>query len=95
MTLLSTLDRNVMVVTSTYVVQEKMPVLYISNDDDEEGGSVWQFHCDNGDFSMEKMLLVRLNTILDIDPGLTKIGLAVGEEAKRENIHSKWIINKQ
>lgn len=92
---LNNLDRNIMVVTSTYVMQEGMPILYVSNDDDGEGGLVWQFHCDNGDYRMEKMLLVRLETVLNIDPGLFKICLDVGEEARREDVDSEWIISKQ
>lgn len=95
MVLLSSLDKTIMVVTSTYVMQEGMPVLYVSNDDDGENGSIWQFHCDNGDYHMEKMLLVRLDTLLDIDPKLSEIRLEIGEEARREDVDSPWIFTKQ
>ena len=78
--------------TSTYVMNDKLPILYISNDDDEEGGSSLQFHCGNGDYSMDKMLLVKLGNILKLDPKLSKISLKIGQEAKRESINSSWII---
>ena len=47
------------VVTSDYVTQQGMPVLYVCRevDCDEE---IWQFHCGNGDCSMQHMQLVRL-----------------------------------
>ena len=48
-----------MVVTSSYVTQYGMPVLEVSHEDDEEGGSLWQFHAGNGDYDMSKMQLVR------------------------------------
>ena len=91
---LDNLDKDIMVVTSTYVVNENMPILYISNDDDEEGGSTWQFHCDNGDYDMGKMLLVKLDTILKIDNGLSNFQLNIGEEARRVSAMSDWIKNK-
>lgn len=92
---LKDLDRNTMVVTSTYVMNDGLPILYVSNDFDEDGGSTWQFHCDNGDYNMEKMLLVRFENILKKDKGLLTIKLEIGEEAKRKSIKSDWIINKQ
>lgn len=88
-----TLDE--MVVTSSYVIEDKQPILYVSNDNDEEGGSTWQFHCDNGDFDMKKMLLVRLSTILEIDKGLSDLILNIGEEARRESNSSKWVVKQQ
>ena len=91
MALLKNLDRDVMVVTSTYIIKGCMPILYVSNDDDEEGGSIWQFHCDNGDYDMEKMKLVKLDTVLKIDNDLVNLELNLGEEVKRASIKSDWI----
>ncbi|WP_420322113.1 hypothetical protein [Flagellimonas sp.] len=95
MALLKELDENITVVTSTYVVNEAMPILYVSNDNDDEGGSIWQFHCGNGDYDMKKMLLVKLGTVLKIDSGLVNLELGIGEEAKRESTSSNWIKTKQ
>ncbi len=92
---LSNLDKDIMVVTSTYVMNEGMPILYMSHDDDEEGGSIWQFHCDNGDYDMEKMLLVKLGSILKLDTKLFKIELEIGQEARRTSDLSDWIISEQ
>lgn len=84
-----------MVVTSTYVTRERLPVLYVSHEDDE-GGSLWQFHCGNDDFSMEKMQLVRLDTILAIDPDLSQIAdLEKGFCARRESVRHPWHIERE
>lgn len=89
------LDKNTMVVTSTYVMYENLPILYVSNDYDEEGSSVWQFHCDNGDYNMGIMLLVSLGNILKMDNSLSTLKLEIGEEARRKSNKSDWIISKQ
>lgn len=40
------------VITSSYIVDDNQPVLYVSHDYDEESesGGAWQFHNGNGDF---------------------------------------------
>jgi hypothetical protein len=82
-----------MVVTSSYIVYENKPVLEVSHEDDEEGGSLWQFHCGNGDYSMEKMKLVMLHTILSHHPDLLSIPpLKKGETAKRSAPGEPWNI---
>jgi hypothetical protein len=82
-----------MVVTSTYVTKEKKPILCITREPDEEGGELWQFHCGNGDYSMEKMQLVRLDTILSIDPKVVMVsGLDLGACAKRSSPTAPWIV---
>ena len=82
-----------MVVTSSYVTKEGCPILEISHDDDEEGGSLWQFHCGNGDYSMERMQLVRLDTILDLDRSVLSVGgLKMGQTARRATTSSSWTI---
>jgi hypothetical protein len=83
-----------MVVTSKYVTGAKLPVLEVSHEDDEESGSLWQFHCGNGDYAAEKMQLVRLDTILKIDPLLINIAsLKMGQTARRSNLDSPWVID--
>lgn len=82
-----------MVVTSTYVTHEKLPILEVSHEDDQEGGSLWQFHSGNGDYSMEKMQLVRLDTILDIDPSIVDISrLDMGQTTRRRALGEPWIL---
>lgn len=92
---LKSLNKDLAVLTSTYVLNDGLPILYISNDDDDEGGSFWQFHCGNGDYSMEKMLLVSLETILNTNRELGEISLNIGEEATRSSEGQEWTIVKQ
>lgn len=82
-----------MVVTSTYVTEKIMPVLIVTHEDDEEGGSLWQFHCGNGDYDMSKMQLVRLDTVLSIDPTIESVlGLKKGQSAVRSSKSANWIL---
>ncbi len=82
---------NLMVVTSTYVIKEKMPILFVSHEDDEEGGSLWQFHCGNNDYDMSKMLLVRLDTIILFDPTTKQVlDLPKGKTATRDSTSNNW-----
>ena len=87
------ISADTMVVTSCYVIEDRCPILFVSHEQDEEGGSLWQFHCGNGDYSMERMMLVRLDTIEKIDPTISTIAsLVVGHEATRNAIGSDWIV---
>ena len=81
-----------MVVTSSYVTSGEMPILLVTHEYDEEDDEyIWQFHCGNGDYAMERMQLVRLGTILNIDPSiLTVANLAVGYQAKRASPDEDW-----
>jgi hypothetical protein len=84
------------VVTSKYVTAEGLPILYVSHDFDEEEGDSWQFHCGNGDFDMEKMQLVRLSTILQLDKTVEQVSdLPVGFAAKRKSIGEPWVYEKE
>ncbi len=84
------------VVTSTYVVNEKMPILSVSHEFDEEDGSNWQFHCGNDDYDMSKMLLVSLENILNIDGSISRVSnLPVGYVARRKFIGDKWVYSKE
>ncbi len=80
-----------MVVTSEYVTDLRLPILEVSHDDDGEGGELWQFHCGNGDYSIEKMRLGRLATILSLDPSLCAMELLpLGATAVRVDSHAPW-----
>ncbi|MDP3736931.1 MAG: hypothetical protein Q8R02_06050 [Hyphomonadaceae bacterium] len=86
---------DVMVVTSSYVTVDGSAILEVSHDDDGGGGSLWQFHCGNGDYSMDKMQLVRLDTILAIDPTVASAAhLRPGQTAKRAKTNSIWIVTE-
>ena len=83
---------NTTVVTSTYVVNEKMPILYVSHEYDEEEGEIWQFHCGNGDYDMGKMLLVSLGDVLGIDSSLFDLSdLPINRVARRSYVGDKWV----
>lgn len=87
------ITHDTMVVTSTYVTEDGMPILDVSHEDDEEGGSLWQFHCGNGDYNMNKMQLVRLDTIVALDPTIDQLAsLEKGKTARRETKNSPWIL---
>jgi hypothetical protein len=84
-----------MVVTTRYVTQDRMPVVYVSHEIGEESEVIWQFHSANEDYRPEVLQLVRLDTILAIDPGLASLGrLAVGFSARRKSAGERWIVSK-
>jgi hypothetical protein len=84
------------VVTSIYVTKDGMPIIEVTHQDDEEGGHLWQFHAGNGDYSADKLQLVRLSTILRIDPSLKDIShLKLGMTARREAVGEEWRIVDQ
>jgi hypothetical protein len=90
------IDCDAVVVTTSYVTDRRFPILYVSHEDDGEGGATWQFHCDNGDFSGEVLRLVRLDEILQLDSGLQRVaGLPVGYCARRASADSEWVIEKE
>ena len=83
------------VLTSTYVTYDKLPILYVTHELDDENSPVWQFHCGNGDYSSEKLLLVRFENILELDSSVTNLSnLSLGYEAKRKNINEAWIYSQ-
>jgi hypothetical protein len=82
-----------MVVTSSYVTENSMPILLVTHEnDDEDGSSLWQFHCGNGDYHMSKMQLVRLDTLLYLDSSIRKVlDLPKGMMARRDTKVSEWV----
>jgi len=82
-----------MVITSSYVTEDFHPILEVSHEDNEEGGSLWQFHSGNRDYSMERMRLVRLDTVLALDPTIIEIAdLPMGKTARRSAHGVPWTI---
>ena len=86
------------VITSSYILDEKLPILYVSHDFDEEsaGGGYWQFHCGNGDYSPEKLKLVKLSVIIRIDSSINEIAdLPLGFGAWRSALGQPWQYEKE
>lgn len=91
----SEISNDFMVVTSTFVINDGMPVLEVSHEDDEEGGSLWQFHCGNSDYDLQKMMLVRFDTILALDFSLKEVAnLPKGKVMVREAQTLPWRLTK-
>lgn len=86
------LPPNEAVLTTDYVTEGGLAVLQVSHQhDEEEECSVWQFHCGNGDYAMERMQLVALATLLRTDPSLEGAAeLPVGWTAYRDARDAPW-----
>ena len=83
-------------VTTIHVTTGRMPILQVSHDPDEDGESTWSFHCRTIPFSMADAQLVRLDTVVSIDPSVCEVaGLDVGCSATREAIGGKWAIHRE
>ena|ERR1022692_4595331 len=90
------LPDEMMVVTSTYVTSDGMPVLYVTHEKDEDGEHLWQFHCGNNDYDMSRMQLVRFDTIKKIDSSVCKLaGLPLGFSARRSSKDQEWTVFKE
>ena len=84
------------VVTSTYIMKKGMPILYVTHEYDEEEGIIWQFHCGNGDYREEVLMLVCLEEVIDIDKSIEEIAdIPQGYCAKRKNNSEKWEIMRE
>ncbi len=83
------------VVTSTYVVNDKMPILYVSHEYDDEDGPIWQFHCGNDVYGMDKMLLVSLEGILGVDKSIREVAdLPMNFVARRQHVGDAWVYSE-
>ena len=83
-----------MVVTTSYITENNLPILEVSVDDDEEGGELWQFHAGNDDYSMERLQLVKFETILRIDSSVKQIiNMKIGSTAVRESQSDQWVVS--
>ena len=64
--------------------------------DDEDGEDICQFHCGNGDYAESQIQLVKLSTIIGLDPMIHEIAdLPVGYCAKRESVSKQWIYEQE
>jgi len=90
------ISENTVVVTSTYIVKEKMPILYVAHEFDEAEGVIWQFHSGNNDFQTDKILLVSLKNILNIDAAISEVSrLPIGFIARRKFIGDEWVFYQE
>lgn len=84
------------VVTTTYVTRDRNPILYVTHERDDEEGVIWQFHCGNGDYSPGVVQLVRLDEIIEIDPGMHELAtLPLGFCARRVSQADEWIMTRE
>jgi len=87
---------DVVVVTSTYVVNDRLPILYVSHEFDEVERVIWQFHAGNNDYDMNKMLLVSLNSILEMDASINELSsLPLNSVARRKSIGDSWTFSEE
>ena len=81
------------VVTTTHVMRDRQPVLSVSHVYDPDEGDVWQFHAGDDDRDISKILLVRLDKILKLDPTLKEIAtLPAGSSARRASVGEGWVV---
>lgn len=79
--------KNVMVMTTKSIVKNKLPIVYVSHD--EEDG-MWQFH-DGSDVESEDALLVSLEEIVAIDNTIKDLyDLPLGWIAWRHTKDHAW-----
>jgi hypothetical protein len=84
------------VVTTSYVTNDRQPILHVTHEYDEEEGVLWQFHCGNGDYDPKVLQLVRLDEILEMDRSIAELaGLPTGFCAKRSSAEDEWIVEKE
>jgi hypothetical protein len=84
-------DKSTVAVTSQAIVRREATILYVSHERDEDGDIVWQFHQDPNNFDFGTAKLVRLDTMLSVDPSLSILGdLPIGWQATRENLQQNW-----
>jgi hypothetical protein len=78
---------NTIVLTTKDILTVKMPILFVSHDEDD---GMWQFHCGE-DVDMDGAILVSLKEIVDYDSSVTILNnLPLGWIAYRETESSSW-----
>ena len=88
------IPESTMVVTRVDVTRDACPVLEVSHEDDGQGGSLWQSHSGDGNHSPDRLELVRLETVLKLDPGLNAVAdLPMGRTARRRAVGDPWIVS--
>ena len=81
-------SRNVAVFTTTHVVRDKQPILYVYHDSDDTS---WQFHY-AGNKSEKDSMIVSLEEMFTIDPSIAELAdMPSGQMAYRKTKDSPWI----
>jgi hypothetical protein len=80
--------KNVAVFTTTQVVHDGRPVLYVSHDLDD---GAWQFHTGADHVSVKDAMVVALSKMVEIDPSLIELhDLPLGWSAVRSEESAAW-----
>lgn len=79
-------------ITCCHIIEEKMPILYVSHDEDD---GAWQFLCGkNHDVSEARV--VSLNEICTLDNSITQLlHMPCGYVAERKKRCKDWRISKR
>lgn len=78
-------------VTLSDITAGRLPILFASHERDDEGEIIWQFHNNPGHFDFRHAQLVRLETVLDLDPTIAELGdLPIGWTASRNSVDDAW-----
>ena len=81
--------KNVAVFTTTQVIQDGRPVLYVSHDPDD---GAWQFHTGDEAVSVKDAMVVALSKMIEIDPSLIALhDLPIGWTAQRDSQTTSWV----
>jgi hypothetical protein len=83
------------VVTSSYVTKDRMPILLVTHEEDPDEGIIWQFHCGNEDYDPNVLQLVRLDELLALDRDLEQVAkLPLGFRAMRSSKVDAWVFER-
>ncbi|MDO5773791.1 MAG: hypothetical protein Q4P16_05745 [Spirochaetales bacterium] len=78
---------NTAAITCVHILDEKKPILFVSQDDDD---GCWQFLCDK-EHNIEGAKVISLQQIYEADKSIKKIAnLEYGKCAYRKDKNSKW-----
>ena len=84
-------DKATVAVTSSEIVDRRMPILYVSHEADEDDEIIWQFLHDPNRFDWTTAKLVRLDTMFGVDGTIGELGdLPIGWQATRASMMEDW-----
>jgi hypothetical protein len=85
-------SQNVAVFTSTKIINENKPILYVAHDEDD---GAWQFH--SGEMTKTKeAMIVSLKEIYSRDASIGLLAnLPYGYIAERKSLQHEWVVNKK
>ena len=84
-------EKNTMVITTKKIINKEKSILLVSHDEDD---GMWEF-LDGDDVKEEDAIVVSLFEMVHLDSTVNQIAdLPLGWIAYRDNIHSKWLKQK-